>query len=648
MKKLLFTLFLFVPFLVVHPQVTINVPGDYATIQEAIDAADNGDIVLVAEATYYENINFKGKAITVASHFLIDGNETHIENTIMDGSQPSHPDSGSVVYFISGEDTTSILCGFTITGGTGTIKNIATAVRKIGGGVCVINSSATIKNNIIEFNVLEHGGDVLIEGGGIGAFSENDRNYNIENNIICNNSINSVSTTYVCQGGGILTVTNGVVRIINNKICDNTLTGLYAYGGGIQFGALNPELPDFWIVSNLISGNVVNGTQVGGSGGIDMYRSSPILKNNLIVNNSARNGGAMWIEYGTSEISLIGRAGYISASQFNGNNSHSSHLDVPFFENNTIANNSATNAGGGIYVIGAVPQLMNFIIWGNTAPTGPQISGNADVQYSDVEGGVTGTGNINENPQFMPGTDFYLLAAGSPCIDTGNPDPTYNDKGTGTPIPPAQGSLRNDIGHLGGPYSIWYQEWPLPVELTSFTAISQYGKVLLNWATATEMNNLGFEIERRQDNNNWVRIGFKEGQGTTTEIQNYQFIDDISSISVTSLAYRLKQIDFDGSYEYSDVVSVDNPAPLDFALQQNFPNPFNPATKITFGIPLKSQVSLTIYNSMGEQIVQLINEEKPAGSYEVVFNATNLPSGVYFYQLKVGDFIEIKKMVLMK
>ncbi|MEJ2196914.1 MAG: T9SS type A sorting domain-containing protein, partial [Ignavibacteriaceae bacterium] len=188
--------------------------------------------------------------------------------------------------------------------------------------------------------------------------------------------------------------------------------------------------------------------------------------------------------------------------------------------------------------------------------------------------------------------------------------------------------------------------------LTSFTAVSQLGKVILNWSTATEINNLGFEIQRRVINNetngDWSLIGFREGYGTTTEPQEYSYTDDISKVKAASIFYRLKQIDYNGSYEYSDEVFVDNPAPLDFALQQNYPNPFNPTTKITFGIPLKSNVVLKVFNSVGEEVTQLVNEEKSAGSYEVTFNAKNLPSGVYFYQLKTADFIKIKKMVFLK
>jgi len=192
----------------------------------------------------------------------------------------------------------------------------------------------------------------------------------------------------------------------------------------------------------------------------------------------------------------------------------------------------------------------------------------------------------------------------------------------------------------------------IPVELTSFTAVSQFGKVILNWSTATEINNLGFEIERKiisnEINGDWILVGFREGYGTTTEPREYSFVDDISEIAANSLSYRLKQIDFDGTCEYSDEVLVDNPAPSDFALHQNYPNPFNPVTTISYSLPLKSQVEIVIYNTLGEQVKQLVNGEKEVGTHKVKLNAISLPSGIYFYRLQAGSFVETKKMVLLR
>jgi len=207
----------------------------------------------------------------------------------------------------------------------------------------------------------------------------------------------------------------------------------------------------------------------------------------------------------------------------------------------------------------------------------------------------------------------------------------------------------------GYDYTIsWYENLnpPIPVELTTFTAAISQGTVTLNWSTATETNNSGFEVQRKLENTTWERIDFVEGHGTTTETQNYQFIDNISDLHAASLSYRLKQIDYDGSYEYSEVIEVTNLTPTDFALHQNYPNPFNPVTTISYSLPVKSQVELVIYNTLGESVMQLVNEQKEPGSYEVKFSATGgataLPSGVYFYQLRAGDFVKTKKMVLMK
>jgi len=191
----------------------------------------------------------------------------------------------------------------------------------------------------------------------------------------------------------------------------------------------------------------------------------------------------------------------------------------------------------------------------------------------------------------------------------------------------------------------------IPVELTSFTASTSRGKVFLNWSTATELNNFGFEIERKiinVGNGEWLTIGFREGNGTTTEPQKYSYVDDIRTVITKSLAYRLKQIDYNGSYEYSDEVFIDNPAPTDFVLEQNYPNPFNPSTSINYAVSNRQFVSLKVYDVLGNEVAILVNEEKPAGSYEVEFYGTGLTSGIYFYQLKDDSYIETKKMVLMK
>ena len=200
--------------------------------------------------------------------------------------------------------------------------------------------------------------------------------------------------------------------------------------------------------------------------------------------------------------------------------------------------------------------------------------------------------------------------------------------------------------------SVYETDLPIPVELVTFTGKSERGLVVLEWSTVTETNNHGFEIERKildeQEKGEWILITFEEGSGTTVEPQNYSYTDDISYIRARSIQYRLKQIDYDGTFEYSSIVTIENPAPQEFELAQNYPNPFNSITVIRYSIPIKSDVKLTIINSIGEEIETLVSELKEAGKHEVIWNADGLSSGVYLYKLQTGDFIETKKMVLMK
>ena len=191
----------------------------------------------------------------------------------------------------------------------------------------------------------------------------------------------------------------------------------------------------------------------------------------------------------------------------------------------------------------------------------------------------------------------------------------------------------------------------IPVELISFSGKAIGSNIHLNWITATELNNYGFTVEKRQTSDVkrdkiWDEIGFVPGYGTTTEKQVYSFIDE--SAPSGKYQFRLKQIDYDGTFEYSNIVEVVVGIPSEFSVEQNYPNPFNPTTKINFVIPKSSFVNLKVYDVHGNKIATLISEQKTAGEYEIEFDGSELTSGVYFYQLKTGSYIETKKMVLLR
>jgi len=196
-------------------------------------------------------------------------------------------------------------------------------------------------------------------------------------------------------------------------------------------------------------------------------------------------------------------------------------------------------------------------------------------------------------------------------------------------------------------------ESELPVELTSFTAIKIGSTVKLNWNTATEINNYGFEVERctpSAERQAWNKIGFVNGNGNSNSPKDYSFDD--RNLSADKYLYRLKQIDNDGQYEYSEIIEVDLGLPTKYELTQNYPNPFNPSTKIKYSIPNVgsglAQTVLKVYDVLGNEVAILVNEYKPAGSYEVTFDASSLSSGIYFYKLHSGTFFETKKMLLIK
>jgi hypothetical protein len=191
---------------------------------------------------------------------------------------------------------------------------------------------------------------------------------------------------------------------------------------------------------------------------------------------------------------------------------------------------------------------------------------------------------------------------------------------------------------------------PVSVELTSLTASVSGEDVLLNWTTATERNNKGFEVERKVSSH-WETVGFVTGKGTTTEPQVYSFRDN--QVSSGKYLYRLKQIDFDGTYKYSNNVEVSVSVPVQYSLSQNYPNPFNPSTEISFGLKTDAKVKLNVYNVLGQKVSSLINNEMNAGGHSIKFNASEMPSGIYFFSLEANgtdgsNFTSTKKMMLLK
>ena len=194
-------------------------------------------------------------------------------------------------------------------------------------------------------------------------------------------------------------------------------------------------------------------------------------------------------------------------------------------------------------------------------------------------------------------------------------------------------------------------EVPLPVQISMFdAALIKNGNVKLTWETASESNSFMFEVERKSFTMNnssfWEKIGSVAAAGNSNTTKNYSFIDS-KAIGSTKFYYRIKLLDVDGSFDYSNEIELDA-TPTQFVLYQNYPNPFNPSTKIDFSIPKAAKVNLRVYNPLGELVEELISEFLEPGTYQTIFDASGYASGLYIYKLQVDEQVFVKKMQLLK
>jgi hypothetical protein len=204
-----------------------------------------------------------------------------------------------------------------------------------------------------------------------------------------------------------------------------------------------------------------------------------------------------------------------------------------------------------------------------------------------------------------------------------------------------------DTAEIGSLYHEGGWTLPLPVELTSFTAAANSNTADLKWNTATEVNNYGFEVQRTVNSGSWAKVSFVAGNGTSNVPHNYSYTDKVGTAGTYS--YRLKQIDHNGAFVYSQVVQVTIEAPKVFALNQNYPNPFNPKTDIQFTVPSDGRATLKIFNTLGQEVATLFDGAATAGEYhQATFDASQLASGIYFSRLEFNGKMQVKKMLLLK
>jgi len=423
-------------------------------------------------------------------------------------------------------------------------------------------------------------------------------------------------------------------------------------------------------VRNVFSSGMVDAGSMSGLNVVTFVNNHDFRDAGQIVSNDPILAYAYILTNNQIGIPCVFYPDYFNVSGFTNTNLHSKIDKLIEIHKNYIYGSSSryylNKSGAGYYTnftSGASSNALIYQLSGNSSNRDIIVAINFSGLQMDAEVGI----NLS-NTTITNGTTFgdqTGYALNSTC--------TVSSGRVNLSLPPRS-------------YAVWVQGVsPLPVQLTNFTATYENGNVKLNWQTATEINNYGFEILRATDNSklqmtNWEKIGFVNGNGNSNSPKNYTFVD--SNPPSGKLQYKLKQIDYDGKFEYSNVIDIEVNAPVVFKLEQNYPNPFNPSTTIKYSIPMSSfgyaqddkssvmanssnhdkadvtlrqaqsdiHVTLKIYDILGREVATLVNEYQKPGTYNYQLSINNyqLSSGVYFYQLKAGSFIETKKLVIMK
>jgi hypothetical protein len=601
--------------------VIINVPEGQPTIQEGINAAADGDTVLVQPGTYVENINYNGNSIVLGSLFLTTGNPAYIAETVIDGNNMERT---VIIENVTG--TTTVLCGFTITNGN---------CYDGGGGVsCMNDSSITLKNLIVSNNLTE------TMGGGI--YLHEISNATIEDIITTDNACGM-------SGGGIM-ISQSEAFLTNVKALNN-----YAFSAG---GGIKCHGGTIIIENSEMSGNV---SAWSGGGGEMTETASLIMNNVMISDNYAEGSGGGLLIFGNDGIVKLSNSVITGNSgSFGSWGSLGAGILVgscnAVFTNVTFSDNFCELAGACWVSFGTIVTFVDCIMWNNSpdeigindSPTYPT---EITISYCDIQGGEAGIevpatvtlnwleGNIDEDPLFaFTGEHLYSLLENSPCINTGIPDTT----GLNLPEFDFAGNPRVLDGRIEmGAYEF--------TTLISTDFIASYTEGSTPFTVEFTDLTSGYPTEWEWDfNSDGVIDSYDQNPEWTYNEQGYYTVTLISSNAYNEDT-KIKE-DYIHVVEY---VSVDeNIVPIASQLIGNYPNPFNTSTTISFSSTENTE--LVIYNLKGQKIKSLISQNMEAGQHSVIWDGTDnsgktVSIGIYFYQLKVGKyFSKSKRMMLLK
>jgi hypothetical protein len=394
------------------------------------------------------------------------------------------------------------------------------------------------------------------------------------------------------------------------------VTTLYLNGGVIVSSTVNPLIMGWWSGSSLINGTVSSTAP----GSATSYVSGPMSFLNatagLTIKTYPIGKGGIYRPLTLSFTQTAATISTYTAEMINSTPSSNTFPGTLDKVSSMRYYSISEGSGGSAFTAGSV--ILNY-----SNDDGVYDAANLRIAQGPVAGGGL----------------WVDLGGTGTAITTGNiTSNSFTDLTTNTIF-----TLANNAGGSNS----------LPVELTSFTASSNGRKIQISWTTKTEVNSNKFEIERSlYENQDWVIAGSVKASGTINTPRNYSYIE--KNTQAGKYQYRLKMIDNNGSYKYSNIIEAEIAVPKAFAISQNYPNPFNPSTKIDYQVPVDSKVLLEVYNIAGQKVMELVNKEQSAGYYTVDFGSTKLSSGVYIYHIAAAgkaagnNFTSIKKMILMK